>query len=267
MPRLTFFAFVTAILLSRPLAPPAAWGDDGSTQEPAPIIISTLDIEGLIGTPADARYNRLLNAVADDLGVPVDVRTVPGRRLERQFNILGKGCLFPEYRAPERSDIIRSAPFNQATVHIVTLATVGRSQPPRSIAGLRVGIVSGYMYDFVDLSQASAVSSVESEAQNMQLLRFGRVDAILSYFPDLPLAVKDYEMAALAYDPAHRLFVYPERFACFDTPQNRAFLDGFATTVEKLHKSGELSDMLAPYFYGLPDETAGKGEGDAVLGQ
>lgn len=225
---------------------------DNKTAAQQTITISTHEIDGLIGTSSDARYNRLFEKVANELDVPLSILSIPGNRLERHFHQLKTGCIFPEYRAPANKTFLRSVAFNQATVHLVTLKAFAPNLHV-DIDNLTIGLVNGYNYDFLDLSKAKSVAGVETEAQNLQLLLFNRVEAIVSYFPDLPLAASDAQMEQISYDPNHALFVYAEKIACFDTPLNRLFLVKFKDVVALMAANGDLAEMLAPYYYGLPD--------------
>ncbi|NVJ70343.1 MAG: transporter substrate-binding domain-containing protein [Alphaproteobacteria bacterium] len=222
--------------------------NDHKTQQ---IFLSTLKIAGLIGSSADDKYTTLLNIAAQDHDARLVISEVPGNRLEHQFRMIGTGCIFPEYRAPEDADVVISHPFNQAPVHLVWRRG---DHPPTTLEGLRVGLVKGYGYDFADFSNVKSITHVESERQNLLMLLFRRVDTILSYFPDLPLAANPGEIEKISYNARAPLHTSPERIACFDTPENRAFLTSLNQTIARLEKSGELAEVLAPYFYGLPED-------------
>ncbi|WP_321392203.1 transporter substrate-binding domain-containing protein [Emcibacter sp.] len=223
-----------------------------ASQEKMPVIITSLRIDGLIGVPKDARYNLLLERISRETGRSIELRPVPGRRLSREFSKTGRGCLFPDYRADEDLKVIRSNAFNQAIVYLVVLKK-NHTEPLRQINGLRVGVVNGYGYNLDNLKQAKEIVGVETERQNLNLLLFERVDAIISYFPDLPLVANPQEMSEILYDTAKPQFVSPERFACYDTPENRDFIMRFNSAIAKFAETGELATMLYPYYYGLPE--------------
>lgn len=228
-----------------------AQGVAANDHKPEQIFLSTLKIAGLIGSSADNKYTALLNIAAEDHGIHLVVSEVPGNRLEHQFTMIGTGCIFPEYRAPKGADIIISKPFNQAPVHMIWRK---EDQPPQTLDGLRIGLVKGYGYDFADLSETKSVTYVESERQNLLMLLFRRVDTILSYFPDLPLAAQPGEMEKISYNASAPIHTSPERIACFNTRENRFFLDTLDQTVRRLKESGRLREVLSPYFYGLPED-------------
>ena len=214
--------------------------------------IFSIDIVGLIGNSEGAKYNLLLERVSRETGLNIILKAYPGNRLMREFQKSQGACLFPDYRAPKDQGFIFSVPFNQAIGHLVALKK-DNVEPLRRLDGLKVGIVNGYEYDFAGLNRAADLVGVENERQNLNLLLFGRVDAILSYFPDLPLVASPVEMDRLIFDKDRPIFRVPERFACIDTPDNRRFLEKFDAVIARLNANGELIKILSPYFYGVPE--------------
>ncbi|MFC7050313.1 substrate-binding periplasmic protein [Emcibacter nanhaiensis] len=247
MPIATVFR-IFLILLAGVIASSSVRAEDKGS-----IVIYSLDIEGLIGNSKGSKYNTLLDRVSRETGLNIILKAYPGNRLMREFEKSHGACLFPDYRAPEGQGFIFTVPFNQALGHLVTLKK-DNGEPLRGIDGLRVGIVNGYGYDFTGLDKAASLVGVETERQNLNLLLFGRVEAILSYFPDLPLVATAEEMDQLIFDEKKPVFTAPERFACVDTPENRRFLKQFDAVVARLYESGELRDILSPFFYGLPEQ-------------
>lgn len=214
------------------------------------ISVYTLDIEGLIGKSSDNKYNKLFEKISKISNFHIKLISEPGKRLERAYTRAGDGCIFPDYQAPNTMKGLYSVPFNYVNIYLVVLKENTLSEP-ELISGKTIGTVNGYGYDFIDLSSAKSVMSFENERQNLNMLIRGRVEAIISYFPDLPLVMTEQEESIIHFDKDNPLFISPERLGCYDNANNKAFLEEFSRSIATLNKTEELEKILAPYFYGL----------------
>lgn len=219
------------------------------------VTLFTIDIPGLIGDNQGYHYNQLFEHISKSIDYRINVVSIPGRRLERVYALTGKGCAFPDYRAPVKTNPIKTDYFNSVKVYVVTL----KDQPlltVEELAGLKVGTVAGYTYDFLDISRVGHNFILANERQSFDMLSRRRMDAIISYFPDLPLVITPAEMATLHYHEDKNYYSGGERLACHDTDENRDFIKQFNKALSQAIEDNSLENILSPYFYGLPKNKA-----------
>ncbi len=214
------------------------------------IHVYTIDIPGLIGSDSQNKYNLLFERIGTMIGRQINVHAMPGRRLVRIYDENDDVCVFPEYHASSGPETIFSDPFNVVRVYIVSL----KEKPLPTVNAMddySFATVVGYDYSFVDIDSVRENLTVSNERQSLNLLLRDRVDAIISYFPDLPLIWKSEERAKLQFDESQSLYNGTERLGCKNTRKMKTFVADFNEALEQLIQEGELEEILSPYYYGL----------------
>lgn len=224
--------------------------DTSASNDGGPITVYTIDIPGLIGNDQDNKYNLLFQRIGQMIDREIVVQAMPGRRLVRVFEENENICVFPEYQATSGPETIFTDAFNVVRVYFVSL----KNKPlptAETISDYSFATVMGYDYSFVDIDSVRERLRVANERQSLNLLLRDRVEAIVSYFPDLPLIWTPYEQERLHYDQTKSLYNGPERLGCKNTPNMQQFIVKFNNALAQLVKTGELEKILSPFYYGL----------------
>lgn len=142
------------------------------------------------------------------------------------------------------SGFVYSYPLGKFSFHIFTLA----EEPPiasiKELRGMVVGHIKGHeVYLDPVLEGELELEAVRSEAQAVQMLKMGRLDALIAAIPD----IRPY-LDRLSYAPGHPLLESFDRINCHDTKQNRAFLEALSGQLRRLKEDGVYQEVLGELY-------------------
>ncbi|MGM0450768.1 MAG: substrate-binding periplasmic protein [Pseudomonadota bacterium] len=199
-------------------------------------------------------YQRLVERALESLDVKVEPAFYPYRRAIQVFEESRVDCLF------SLTDVLRqrvgddglvySYPFGKFSFHIFTRSEDPPVESLDELKGLVVGRIKGHeVYLASALPGSVELQAVRSEAQAVQMLDMGRLDALVAAVPDM----RPY-LDRLSYAPELTLLEGFDRINCHDTERNRAFIRDLSAQLRRLKKEGVYREVMGSLY--IPFEVA-----------
>lgn len=177
----------------------------------------------------------------------------PYRRAMRAFLADKDGCVYPKsidslYRTGDWEDgdhFLESTALIRSPIRIFTPEGAPVVAAHEDLAGKRLAFAMGSKIPKSLNADAVTFVPVADEVDKAKLLGTGTVDAIVANLPDAVFVFQSLGQPLPPYDPYFEPVPDPVvRIVCYDTPENRAFLQSFNARVEALTGSGELARFL-----------------------
>ena len=210
--------------------------------------VAAPQLANLIDPDGSGAYQRLVERAIEPLEMSVEPIFYPYRRALKVFETAQVDCLLsltdvvrPRF-AEDR--FIYSYPLGKFSFHIFTRAEAPPIESLEALEGMVVGSIKGHeLYLESVLHEKMTLEAVRSEAQAVQMLRMGRLDALIAATPDiLP------HLDRLSYAPEHPLFQSFDRINCHNTEQNRAFIRALSEQLRRLKESGVYQEVMGPLY-------------------
>ncbi|SFM35596.1 substrate-binding periplasmic protein [Marinobacter zhejiangensis] len=214
----------------------------------ADIRLAVPEITTLLDASGDGVYQQIFNKAMESLDYQVSQDFYPYKRALYQFKAGRADCIFSFTEVLRKTlgdgQIIASYPLGSFGYFLFSPA----GQPPVSsneeLAGLRVGAVIGHEGYYAEaLEYSGEVLQVHSDEQAIEMLRQGRIDVAIAALPDIQPYMDD-----LTYSAEFPLFLGYDRITCYDTPENRAFLDGLSAELMKLKADGTYQRLAGDHY-------------------
>lgn len=229
---------VLALWLSS-LAPTAAGAD---------VRLAVPHITSLLEADDSGVYQRLVNRALAGVPMSVEQRFYPYKRALRSFERLRADCVysFTDVLQDEfgKDKVIASFPLGKFSFYLFTRQGEPALSSIQQIPTGRVGGVIGhesYLRQIMD--NIDSVLWVSSDEQNLEMLRLGRITAMIAAIPD----IRPY-LAGLNYRPDKPLLVGYDRITCHNTETNRAFLAALSEQLIKLKEAGVYQQVAGPLY-------------------
>lgn len=195
-------------------------------------------------------YAEILDLLVQDLPFGVDVGYFPPARAGVLFDDGKYDCIFPAstQTMPQKDKLIESLPINFAKAHFFTLEPVAVNQIFDDV-DLQLGVRRGFSYgEVVRKFQPQQVVEVNTELQNLGMLRKQRVDAFIAYIPDILFHLSKEDISDIYYDADTPLHVHSENIVCHATEQSTALIEQINVRIQALRKNDQLKTILGEYF-------------------
>ncbi|MDX1802297.1 MAG: hypothetical protein R3303_15300 [Marinobacter sp.] len=204
----------------------------------ADVRLAVPHITSLLEADGSGVYQRLVSQALKAVPFSVEQHFYPYKRALRSFERLRADCVysFTDVLQDEfgRDNIIASFPLGKFSFYLFTRqgepALISTDQLPAGRVGGVIGHES-YLRQIMD--DLDSVLWVTSDEQNLEMLRLGRINAMIAAIPD----IRPY-LDNLNYAPGHPLLVGYDRITCHDTDKNRAFLSALSEQLIKLKDAG-----------------------------
>ncbi|MFE8069928.1 transporter substrate-binding domain-containing protein [Marinobacteraceae bacterium S3BR75-40.1] len=213
-----------------------------------PLEIAAPHISSLLEYDQSGIYQRILSRALARIDEEVTQEVFPYKRGLRAFEQHQVDCVYAfndvitERMGPRR--VITSYPLGAYRFYIFTRKDSPVLTSPEQLRGLRVGGVIG-QEDFFrkvvgpDLN----LTLVSRDEQIVQLLNYGRVDALIGALPDLS-PYRDQ----LNYSPTNPIYTGYDRITCYNTPRNRQFVNALSRVLTELKKEGVYKQEAGALF-------------------
>ncbi len=236
------------------------WASFAPAQTTLPVQVYAIALEYRLDEAGTKQYNRLLQAVAEEgLKFNVLVRSL-SRSLISMKTDQGS-CLFPAtVNALVTNDndmaafaLISSDPIDEVSLRVLTNSTKPLITSIKELEGKRIAILNG-LHSEQFLGDVNAdVEPTPDEYVRLKMLTAGRLDAVLSFIPDILLAAEDLGLSIPHFDE-HLALLRDEGAAivCHDNADNRAFIAQFNDVLRRMKASGELQRIMGKYAVIVP---------------
>ncbi len=222
----------------------------------SPLKIFSYYLKERLSYDGDLGYNKVLDNILRDVKQEVTVNIAPLRRSSLAFARTPDSCTYPanemawRSHLKERQDIplISSLPLDMVSVRIYTRLDQPKIQHADELKGKMVGHMIGSAGKAIlDKDDSINFYGVEREEILLGMLTRKRVDAILGFHPDMPMA-----MDRLGFDQAHFADKYavlnvPVHIMCHKTERTIAFIETVDKHIRQIRTSGKLQKLLGPY--------------------
>ncbi len=203
-----------------------------------PVKVATPTLANLIEPDGSGAYQRLLERAFQAPEVAFEPAFYPYRRALQIFEESRVDCLFSLTDVVRRrvgdEGLIYSYPLGKFRFHVFTLAGASPVESLDELNGQVVGYIKGHeVYLAPVLEGGIGVQPVRSEAQAVEMLRMGRLDALIAAVPDM----RPY-LDRLGYSPELTLLEGFDRLNCHDTERNRAFIRRLSNELRRLKEQG-----------------------------
>lgn len=209
-----------------------------SAEERKAISIAVPRITSLLEQDHSGVYQRIMADALTQLDYRVDQAVFPYKRALLFFEQRKVDCIFSFTDVVKKrlgpDSIIASFPFGAFGYFMFTPASEPAVTSPEQLVGMRVaGVVGHDQYYRQAIGPHLPLIMVNSDEQTIALLRQGRIDALIAAIPDIVPHLDE-----LNYAPTHPLFSGYDRLTCYDTRQNREFLEALSNVLRKLKADG-----------------------------
>jgi len=212
--------------------------------------IAGYEIQGLISQSSPEIYNKVMDELLDRMDVRLTV--LPMARADALFDSGKVDCTFPNdqafYEEGRAAGFIQSKPVNHAKLYLFARPD---EPAPRSLdeaAGKLVGAIRGMPYGSAVDAANLTTELVDEEESNIRKLLAGRVDLILGYAPDTPVAIRTHGFPPLSYAADRPIKIIRDAVMCHRSPRTERFLAQLDARLIDLGGSGRLRQVLGDRF-------------------
>lgn len=217
------------------------------------IDIFALDVPGLHNKDGQGAYDVILKKViADDF--IVNIKALPPKRAILYFGLCNYCCFSPAntnanfYDFP--SQVRETSAMTVAKIFIFSPYGTKPFKRLSELAGKEVGVRRGMPMSKNIISAIKNknfnVQKVKTLEANFLRLEFGRVAAVLGWFPDAELFFEKSNIKPLPYDKNYPVAVHKDAFVCKGLPE--LFYQRFNQGVNDLRASGELQKIIGKSY-------------------
>ncbi len=169
-------------------------------------------------------------------GVDVDFQLLTVARILLEFK-QSKSCVMGgnELLAYRLAGVkaIASAPMMPMKFHIYTMKDRPIVTSLEQLRNKRIGVIHGLENMLPGLDKLGELVPVVYAGQVFGMARLGRVDALIASGLESPQLTRE-----MHYNPDTSVFSYFHRIICFNTKDNRAFLDAIDPVIWEMHDEG-----------------------------
>lgn len=217
--------------------------------------IYAINLEHRLNTAGTGGYNHLLDAIRSQ-GLDFELSILPLKRWYYRTKTEVDGCFFPvSVNAMETYDpaykkarFVVSEPIDRITLHVFTAPSRPLITHLSQLEGMRVAAwKSNDSSPYIDTLKVY-VDESRDESSQLKMLYAGRLDAIIGFAPDVPIAAERLQLPPPHYD--ENLALLRDEGAslvCHDTAKNQLLINQFNRALIGLKKSGELNALLGKH--------------------
>lgn len=237
--------------------------------KPKKVIVGA-QLSGLFHIPGEHEgpgvYNEILKKAVNDSGLAdeVDIIVMPMSRAKRGFVDKHYACYAPGIATfdlndstKDLQDVLISMPLNKALVRIIVREA---SQVVHQLSDIPnhavISIVRGTPMSEAMQALAERVMQVfyvSSETENVQMLMAGKVDYLLSFYPDVLFAYKELGMQPLPYSKDFTPLAIDDTMICHQGHEH--IFNIINNQLKAFAQNGTLQQMLGELYTGPVTET------------
>lgn len=201
-------------------------------------------------------YNKLNNAIFAKTGETPHMFYAPLRRNAQNFEYDPGSCVSPSSifaldASPQVSvapdKLIESLPIDYVSVYIYTRKDQAKIRTRQALKGKLLGHMIGSVAEAFIGDAGAVLHAAPTEPQLIRMLDRDRVDAVMAFHPDLPIALDRMGHPGLNYEPELLVFRTTIHYVCHDTPETRDFIAAVDKAMLELRSEGSLKRFLGKH--------------------
>lgn len=232
------------------------------------VTLSGYENSVLMPSASSGPYSDVIQALISQNALPLDYQTFPAKRTYRRMFETPRqsDCEFPSALTHlaasnlEIEDFIESDPINYVQVHILTRPGSTSITKLEQLEGYNLAYTRGFGYgpELADLlsepnNLLSNKYAVESDIQGLRmLLLYNRVDAVLSYFPEALVTLREQELPAPVYAKDRPFFKVADRIVCHKSDKTIRLIEQVNKGLARMQTDDQLRKLLGELY--LPGE-------------
>jgi len=214
-----------------------------------------LELGNRLQSDGQGQYNQLWNKLTS-LGVSKKLLVFPLKRALRNYKPTGNSCIFPSkinslikiFPQFNNSDFIASNGVDYVRIKVMTRPGEPVVKELSQLRGKRVAIWNGLDPKAFLPGLDVRIETTLNEEVRLKMLYGNRVDAIIGFIPDALIAADKLGIKVPSHEGAYTYFAdSPITLVCYNTEENRKFINKFNTLIKQLKLSGELREILGPH--------------------
>lgn len=199
-------------------------------------------LSSLLENDDSGKYQLLLSKISEEINIPIKVVIYPSVRAKVAFKNNPNACGLPSLHVQGNiKDLIYAKDYISMAKALV-FSKKDYIANKEQLKNLKFSYVRGTIIP-ADLRNYAHSYPVNSEKENYNMLINDRVDAIISWVPDI-LGIDAEFLKKYRYSPSYVVAYSPDALACKDTKENRNFLKVFDKILAQMKSSGELKKIL-----------------------
>lgn len=213
------------------------------------------EIIGLVEKDGKGKYQTLVWEASTRASLEIDEHYFPQKRALLLFFkkkypcIYGYTDLAVETLGAER--LVASFPLGVFKQYIFTKKGTPALTSINQLIGKSVGGVLGDDLQpwYIKFTQMGIdLDLVRSTDQNIKKLQHNRLDAMVSFLPDIQEYVNE-----LSFAPESPLFTAYDRVTCHYTPETKAFIEKLSASLKEIKHDGTLQRILGMFYLEFDD--------------
>ncbi|WP_028299153.1 transporter substrate-binding domain-containing protein [Oceanospirillum beijerinckii] len=225
------------------------------------IPLYAFDIPGIHERSHSGAYDRVVKKI-NSTTARLELTVLPAQRAIHRFLHCERCCLSPVngnsefYSFSEQSDLnlVNLPAINMAMPYVFTDYNTPPVLTLSSLAEKSVALRRGLPFGQTFFQRARALNIqlvfVDSLDVAFNMLKQGRVSAVVAYTPDAYLYFKEKDIAPYPHEATHPVVVHPDSFLCRGISQKVE--EELSRHIEELRGSGELKEALGEVYQVLP---------------
>lgn len=216
----------------------------GEQQKPV-LTLGSYYIPGLVESSEKGSLIDLLDDIAEQANLSIDVRFLPTKRIQKQFAEKELIGYFPELEEHAPKDACQSEPIGAKSIHAFWRKG---DTAPETVTGLEdhsVGIVAGYSYGKAVMQNDRIFKEIAANDDlNLRKLLAGRIDFIIGDERSTVAAIKKAGAEdKIEWQPGKPITTLPFFFLFQNTAQGRQYCDIFSRIMHEGRKNGSLRHL------------------------
>ncbi len=208
-------------------------------------------IIGLVEEDGTGKYQLLMREAAKRANLKFTEHHYPQRRALKLFLLKGSSCCIYAYTdlAVEKlgkENVVASFPIGIFKQYIFTKKGTTVLTSIDQLKGKSVGGVLGDDLQpwYPNFTKAGVhLNLVISTEQNLKMLHQGRIDAMISFLPDIAEYVGQLDFA-----PDNSLLTSYDRITCHNTPEGRQFVEKISSALQEMKHDGTMKKILETFY-------------------
>ncbi|MGM0569885.1 substrate-binding periplasmic protein [Marinobacter sp.] len=205
-------------------------------------------IQHLLTVDDSGVYQQLMTMALQDSGISLDQRFLPYKRALHEFELGEVDCIYSFTRVLETrlgpDNLVYTYPLGMFRFHLFTRPGEATLTSVADTAGKSIGGISGHdVYLAPFMEQGMAPDWVRTESQAVEMLRLGRLDAIIAALPDMHPFTDQ-----LVYAADQPLMEDFDRLNCHNSEDNRAAIRTISEKLRQLHEQGRYEAIAGDYY-------------------
>lgn len=216
------------------------------------ISIAMPGITSLVKEDSSGIYQRIMAKALENLDVEVKQDFFPFKRALKFFDESRVGCIYAFTHVMEErwgeENLVVSFPLGAFSYYMFTpRGTTALTSTDQLKNRIVAGVIGHDAYYGPSIADKAELQYANSDQQNVELLKLGRVDVIIAALPDIRPFLR-----GLTFSAAHPLFRGYDRITCHRTPETERFIASLSQELLRLKEDGTYRKIAGRLYVDFP---------------